>query len=170
MRQNTPKFRLKLNLFDTIVLVLALAVGGVLAFIALKPAAPVDDPAAAAASTVRYVVRFNRMLEGTEKLVEPGDILIDNIKNYNIGTVVSTEVRPHLVRVVDQQERRVGTDELEGYVDLYVTVECDSAVIGEREIVLGGGYTLRGNTTAYIRGEGYMASGPIISIQREGQA
>lgn len=30
MEQNTPKFRLRLNLFDTIVLVLALAVGAFL--------------------------------------------------------------------------------------------------------------------------------------------
>ena len=170
MRQNTPKFRLKLNLFDGIVLVLALCVGAVLVWTALKPAAPAEDPAAAATSTVRYVVRFNRMIEGTETLVEEGDTLIDNIKNYNIGTVVATEARPHSVRVVDQETRCVVTDELDGYVDLYVTVECDSAVIGEDAIVLNGGYTLRGNTTAYIRGEGYMASGPIISIEREGQA
>ena len=170
MRQNTPKFRLRLNLFDGIVLVLCLCVGGVLAWMALRPAAPVEDPAAVSSSTVRYVVRFNRMIEGTETLVEVGDTLIDNIKNYNMGTVVATEARPHTVRVTDQEERRVVTDEVEGYVDLYVTVECDSAVIGEREIVLSGGYVLRGNTTAYIRGEGYMASGPIISIEREGQA
>ena len=40
MEQNTPKFRLRLNLFDTIVLVLALAVGAFLLWRAVKPAAP----------------------------------------------------------------------------------------------------------------------------------
>ena len=47
MEQNTPKFRLRLNLFDTIVLVLALAVGAFLLWRAVKPAAPVQaDPTA----------------------------------------------------------------------------------------------------------------------------
>ena len=45
MEQNTPKFRLRLNLFDGIVLVLALAVAAFLVWTALKPAAPVQaDP------------------------------------------------------------------------------------------------------------------------------
>ena len=57
MEQNTPKFRLRLNLFDTIVLVLALAVGAFLLWRAVKPAAPVQaDPTAT--STIRYTVRF----------------------------------------------------------------------------------------------------------------
>ena len=41
MEPNTPKFRLRLNLFDGIVLVLALAVGAFLLWRAVKPAAPV---------------------------------------------------------------------------------------------------------------------------------
>ena len=43
MEQKTPKFRLRLNLFDGIVLVLALAVGAFLLWNAMKPAAaPVE--------------------------------------------------------------------------------------------------------------------------------
>ena len=63
MEQNTPKFRLRLNLFDTIVLVLALAVGAFLLWRAVKPAAPVQaDPTAT--STIRYTVRFQRWIPG----------------------------------------------------------------------------------------------------------
>ena len=40
MEQNTPKFRLRLNLFDGIVLVAALAVAAVLLWMNFKPAAP----------------------------------------------------------------------------------------------------------------------------------
>ncbi len=40
MEHNTSGFRLRLNLFDGIVIVLALAVGAFLAWTALKPAAP----------------------------------------------------------------------------------------------------------------------------------
>ena len=163
-------FRFKLNLFDGIVLVLALCVGGFLGWNALKPAAPVEEGSAPAVSTVRYVVRFQRMIEGSENLVEPGDRLTDNIKNYNLGTVVATEVRPNYARVVDHENKQIVRAEVPGYVDLYVTVECSSATLSENAVILDGGYILRANTTAYIRGEGYMASGPIVSIEREGQA
>ena len=164
------KFRFRLNLFDGIVLVLALAVAAFVGYKALKPAPVVEQTGAPAPSSVTYVVRFQKMIEGTETLVEPGDKLTDNIKNYAMGTVVSTEVQPARTRVVDEFGKQVVMAEIPGHVDLYVTVRSDSATLGDNAVILDGGYNLRVNTTAYIKGEGYMASGPIISIEREGQA
>lgn len=164
------KFRFRLNLFDGIVLVLALAVAVFLGYKTLKPAAPVEDTGAPAPSSVTYVVRFQKMIEGTETLVEPGDKLTDNIKNYAMGTVISTEVQPAKTRAVDEFGKQVLMAEVPGCVDLYVTVRSDSATLGDNAVILDGGYSLRVNSTAYIRGEGYMASGPVISIEREGQA
>ena len=164
------KFRFKLNLFDGIVLVAALAVAAFLAFTALKPAAPaVEESAAPAASSVVYTVKFTKMIEGTETMVEPGDQLVDNIKNYKLGTVVATEVLPCTTRVEDHVNKQVVRAEVPGHVDLLVTVESDRATMGDDAVVLDGGYKLRVNTTAYIKGEGYMASGPIMFIEREGQ-
>ena len=165
------KFRFKLNLFDGIVLVAALAVAAFLGYNALKPAAPVvEESAAPTTSSVVYTIKFNKMIEGTEKLVEPGDQLMDNIKNYKLGTVLSTEAVPATARVVDEENRQVVRAEIPGYVDLLVTVRSDSCSMGDSSLVLDGGFVLRTNTTAYIKGEGYMASGPIINIEREGQA
>ena len=165
------KFRFKLNLFDGIVLVLALCVGAFLGYTYLKPApaAPAEDAGVVATSTVRYVVKFQKMMDGTETLVEPGDQLVDNIKNYKMGTVVSTEVIPCTTRVEDNLNKQVVRAEVPGHVDLLVTVESDRATLGADAVVLDGGYKLRVNTTAYIKGEGYMASGPIMYIEREGQ-
>lgn len=164
------KFRFKLNLFDGIVLVAALAVAAFLAFTALKPAAPAEESAAPVASSVVYTVKFHKMIEGTESLVEVGDQLVDNIKNYKLGTVIATEAQPARTRAVDEFGKQVLMAEIPGYVDLYVTVRSDAATLGDNAVVLDGGYSLRVNSTAYIRGEGYMASGPIINIEREGQA
>ncbi len=165
------KFRFKLNLFDGIVLVLCLCVGIFLAYTALKPApAPTEEPGVAATSTLRYTIKFQKVLEGTETLVEPGDKLVDNIKNYNLGTVVSTEVIPCTTRVEDHVNKQVVRAEIPGHVDLLVTVESDRATLDADAVMLDGGYKLRVNATAYIKGEGYMASGPIISIEREDQA
>ena len=90
MEHNTSGFRLRLNLFDGIVIVLALAVGAFLAWTALKPAAPVPaDPTVQA--TVRYTVRFQRWVPGTSALISEGDQIADNIKNFEIGHVVAVE-------------------------------------------------------------------------------
>ena len=166
MEQNTPKFRLRLNLFDGIVLVLALAVGAFLLWGALKPAAAPVEGETASVSTVRYTVRFQKWIEGTSALIEPGDKLVDNIKNYELGTVVSAETVPARSLQLDHQSHQYVLADVPGYEDVLVTVEapCES---GE-SIILGGGYALRVGSVAYIRGEGYMASGPIISIDREG--
>ena len=166
MEQNTPKFRLRLNLFDGIVLVLALAVGAFLLWGALKPAAAPVEGETASVSTVRYTVRFQKWIEGTSALIEPGDKLVDNIKNYELGTVVSAEAVPARSLQLDHQSHQYVLADVPGYEDVLVTVEapCES---GE-SIILGGGYALRVGSVAYIRGEGYMASGPIISIDREG--
>ena len=164
------KFRFKLNLFDGIVLAAALAVAAFMAFTALKPAAPaVEEAAAPTASSVVYTVKFTKMIEGTETLVEPGDQLVDNIKNYKLGTVVSTQATPATKRVVDEVNHKVVSAEIPGYVDLLVTVRSDACTMGDTSLILDGGFILRTNTTAYIKGEGYMASGPIMFIEREGQ-
>lgn len=168
MERNTPSFRLRLNLFDAIILILALVVGGVLAWLALRPAAQeTADPAVT--STVRYTVRFQRWAEGSSSLIEAGDKLTDNIKNYAMGTVVSCEAVPAVTQVLDQEERRYVDAPIEGYEDILVTVEspCTESDAG---ILLDGGYALRVGVTTYIKGEGYMASGPVVAVEREGQA
>lgn len=170
MERNTPKFRLRLNLFDGIVLIAALAVGAFLLWTALKPAAPAAEGAgtAEAASTVRYTVRFQKWLEGTNVLIQEGDQLVDNIKNYALGSVISSETAPAESLLLDHNSRQYILSDLAGYEDVLVTVESP-CTMNEESIILDGGYILRVGAIAYIRGEGYMASGPIISIEREEQ-
>ena len=57
-----------------------------------------------------------------------------------------------------------------GYEDVLVTVRSDACSQGDSSLLLDGGFVLRANVTTYVRGEGYMASGPIVKIVREGQA
>jgi hypothetical protein len=164
MEQNTPKFRLRLNLFDAIVILAALAVGALLLWVRLRPAVPVQaEPGAQ--DTVRYTVRFQRWAPGTGSMVTPGDQIADNIKNYEIGRVVSTQVVPTQQQVVDQENRRWVWAEVEGLEDVLVTIEAPCSV-SEESITVGGGYELRVGVMAYLRGEGYMGSGPIVAIEQ----
>ena len=162
------KFRLRLNLFDGIVLVLALLVGGFLVWNAMKPAPSADEAAPSVqTTTVQYTVRFQKWLEGTGELIQPGDKLVDNIKNFEMGTVISAEAVPVQSLQLDHDNQQYVLADLEGYEDVLVTVESPCTLNNEA-LTTSGGYAVRVGAIAYIRGEGYMASGPIISIDREG--
>lgn len=166
MEQNNHQFRLRLNLFDGIVLLAVVAVAGLLLWTRLKPQPTVEQPAANT-TVVRYNVTFRSWMEGTDSMIEIGDKLVDNIKNYEIGTVVAKEVGPVETLVLNHGERQYVLSDFPGYEDISVTVEAPCTITDEA-ITLGGGYALRVGATAYIRGEGYMASGPITYIDREG--
>ena len=152
---NTPKFRLRLNLF------------GLLLWSRLKPAAPIPaDPTVQ--DTVRYTVRLQRWAPGTSALVEVGDQIADNIKNFEVGRVVAVEAAPALVQVLAQDSRRVVWAELEGMEDVLITIEAP-CVTSDESITVGGGYQVRVGALAFLKGQGYLGSGPIVALEQGGQ-
>lgn len=164
MEEKRTGFRLRLNLFDALVLIAALLVGGYLAWNALKPADNAGETPTA--SVVRYTVRFQKMLQGTGCLVGAGDELTETVKNYALGTVIDSQVVPNQTQSLDLESRRYINTSIEGYEDVLVTVEAN-ATETDSALVLDGGYELRAGNTVYLRGPGYMASGPVLTIHRE---
>ena len=163
MEQNTPKFRLKLNLFDGAVLLLALAAAAFLLWRAVRPAVPAQsDPEVV--STVRYTVRFQQWLPGTSKIIEAGDRIVDNIKNYEAGRVVSAQPVTAISQTLDVWSNRFVWVELDGFEDVLVTIEAP-CVVTDAAITVGGGYELRVGGSCFLKGEGYMGSGPIVAIE-----
>ena len=163
MEQNTQRFRLKLNLFDGIVILLAVVAAAFVLWRALRPEGVVQsDPAAT--STVRYTVRFQQWEPGSSKAIGEGDRIFDNIKNYEAGRVVSAEAIPAATLVLDTGLRRFVWAELDGFEDVLVTIEAPCTVT-DAAITVGGGYELRVGSTGYFKGEGYMGSGPIVAIE-----
>ena len=70
-----------------------------------------------------------------------------------------------MVQVLDQETKTYVMAELDGYEDVYVTVEstCTSS---DEALLLDSGYDIRVGQTAYVRGPGYMGSGPVTAIER----
>ena len=163
MEQNTHKFRLRLNLFDAIVLIVVLLIGAAFVWISLR--GNQDDSAAPTAQTVQYTVVFQKMAQGDSQLIQPGDKLEDAIKNYGLGTVVSVETKPAVTQVLDEVNHRYVDAVLEGSEDVYVTVTSSCTDSGDK-LVLGGGYDFRVGQIAYVRGPGYVGSGPVTAIER----
>lgn len=159
------KFRLRLNLFDGIVLAAILAVGAFLVWNALKPQTPAEV-APQSTSTVRYTIRFQHWAEGTSGLIQPGDTLMDSIKNSEIGKVLSAETAPNEQQVVDHFNHRNILVDMEGFEDVLVEVEAPCTASDE-SVTVGSGYALRIGAMAYVRGEGYMGVGPIVAMEVE---
>lgn len=157
------KFRLRLNLFDGIVLVLALAVGAFLLWNAMKPRLP-EEAVPAASSTVQYTVRLQKCIPGTSELIREGDQVADNIKNYVVGNVTAVEAVPCRRRVMDEEGLRKVWAETDAFEDILLTLESPCQIT-DSAIVLDGGYELRVGSTAYLRGLGYMGAGPVVAIE-----
>lgn len=157
------KFRFKLNLFDGIVLVIGLVAVAVLGYFMLKPAAPTE--ATPGVQTIRYTVRVEGAIAGTGAQIKPGHVLADSIKNYNIGTVESVETTVSRIKTFNEAEQRFVYAEQQGMEDIYITVTTP-ATIGENAVILDGAYSLRTNAMMYIRGEGFVGYGPVVSIER----
>ena len=157
------KFRFKLNLFDGIVLVIGLVAVAVLGYFMLKPTAPTE--ATPGVQTIRYTVRVEGAIAGTGAQIKPGHVLADSIKNYNIGTVESVETRVSRIKTFNEDEQRFVYAEQQGMEDIYITVTTP-ATIGENAVILDGAYSLRTNAMMYIRGEGFVGYGPVVSIER----
>lgn len=163
MEQNNPKFRLRLNLFDAIIVVLVLLVGGALILLSMRTSSG-QEPAAAS-GTVRYTILVQRMAQGDSALIEPGDPLQDTVENYRLGNVVSVRAQPTLVQVLDEEGRRYVEAELAGYEDVYITVES-ACTQGEDSLLLDGGYEFRVGQAITLRGPGYLGSGRVSEIVR----
>lgn len=158
-------FRLKLNLFDGIVILLALAVAAVLLYMNLKPAAPAGDTSAPVAATTQYTIRLQKTLPGTGDLIESGDALVDVVKNFELGTVVSATVMPATDSIINEEAKAYVTAEIPGYEDIEIVVES-SVTYGEENILVGSGYKLRVGEKIYVRGPGYLGSGEVYAIER----
>lgn len=163
MEQNNGKFRLRLNLFDGIILVLAALVGGALLWFGMQSGGTEASPTA---KTVVYTVRVSRTDAGVSQQLQPGDPVTDNVENHHLGTVVSVQAQPAQVQVLDQVQRRYVNAALEGYEDLYLTVEA-SCTQGEDSLLLDGSYEFRVGQTMNLRAPGFIGSGVVVAIERE---
>ena len=167
--EKNEKFRLRLNLFDGIVVILAVAVGAFLLWSSRKPQAPAEGAGAAGSSVITYTVRMNRWPQGESSRIQAGDVLADNVKNFELGTVTAVEAVPARTTVLNHEEGRYVLAPIEGYEDIILTLETTGKPV-DAGLELDSGYVLRAGNTVYIRGVGYFGSGLITSVEREGQA
>ena len=152
------------NLFDIIVLLIALILLAVLFFMG-KGAAPADGAGVGTSQKVTYTLELTGMQNGAAELIKPGDRLTDKIKKYDIGTVVSVETKITTMQVEDYENGGVIDSPVSTQQTAVVVVEADCTET-DSQITVGNGYIVRVGATANIRGPGYAGTGYVIEMER----
>lgn len=162
MEQNNKAFRLHLNLFDTVVILAALAVAAFLLWTQMKPA---DTAVIPEAERIQYTIVLRKTVPGTGAQVETGDSIVDAVKNFGLGKVISAEVVPAQDFAIDTENQAYVLTDVPNKEDVYITVES-SATVTDEAVTLGSGYIVRVGQDIYVRGPGYLGSGRVYAIER----
>lgn len=162
MEQKNQKIKFRLNVFDAVVLVIALAVGGLFLWQTYNTNSNV---VVAKNQELHYQILIKEASEGTGANIPIGSGLIDVVKNYDLGTITKVEVMPTEKQVLNHLEKEYQTAYLEGFEDILVdmVVQVNNT---ESAIIADGGFEVRVGELVYMRGAGYMAAGYVYTMDR----
>ena len=164
MQEHTPKFRLRLNLFDTIVLLFVLGVGGFFLWSAMTPEVP-DDVPAPSVSQITYTISIAETIKGTGDIMIVGDKLTDAAKNLALGTMDSITVTPSTRYVLDEDAMIMRLAEVPNREKVEIVL-TSTGTITDTQITLSSGQEIRVGQLIYVRGAGYLGTGYITNIER----
>lgn len=156
------KFRLKdlFNLFDIVVLAIAVLLGVVLVLF--------SRGAGKEATTVIYTVEFTNMQNGSASLIQPGDSLVDRVKKFDLGKVISVEVGPTYTQIEDLLEG--GSHEAVSQTLQTATVVLEApATETEQDFLVSGGFLIKIGTSVSAKGPGYSCYGTVLTIEKGGE-
>ena len=148
------------NLFDIVIILIIAAVAAVL-YLLLRPSAA----SVVQTTPMRYTIEMLNLPEGTNRLVQVGDQIIDNTKNAPMGTVVAVQVVPYTAESPDQEYDVIRQAAVPGYETILLTLEANM-VVTDSGITTEGGYEVRVGLATKARGNNYAATGYIIGIER----
>ena len=167
MKSNSPqKIKWRLNLFDVIIICFVIAAAAVFLILTSPKGGGI---ASGEDVTAGYKIELVGMTPEAAQRIKVGDVLIDNIKKYTIGTVVSVEIVPSEVisKNMETGEHVLAVIPEEKTVIIELTAEAVETDTGIT--VAGGGFVLRSGLPVSAAGPGYAGSGYIIFVERDGE-
>ena len=154
------KKKVKFNIMDALILIAVLAVAAVLlyVFVFSESGEGLNDDA----YTLTYVVEISRLNEEFADRVAVGDAVVESAKKLPIGTVVAIEKHPHEHLGEKAKDGSVTLTTVEGFCDLYVTIEAPASLSGISYNI--NGYELRVGTKIYLSFSDLVSEGHCISL------
>ena len=162
------KMKIKLNLFD--IIILALVVLGGLAFFAItnmSRSGGVALPTSTSTRTVRYTIELASMLEETADLISVGDVIVDRIEKRTLGKVVNIEIVPAVIPVKDIFTGEQLLEAQPNRLTANLTLEATAAETAS-SLTVDGGFIVRAGVQVTVNGPGYAGMGYVLSVEREG--
>ncbi|MCD7902587.1 MAG: DUF4330 domain-containing protein [Oscillospiraceae bacterium] len=161
---NKPR-RSIFNLFDIVVIAIIVVLALALC-LSRSSGGSASGDTASGSRTVRYMVEFTGIQNGAAALMQPGDELVDKIKKYDIGTVVSVEIDNTRKLTQDYTNGGMVDSALETQQTATAVIEAECTET-DADILVSGGYAIKVGTSVSAKGPGYQYSGTIIGIERD---
>ena len=152
--------KVKFNIMDALILLAILAVAALLLYIFVFSEG--GGLGESDAYTLTYVVAITQLNEEFAERVAIGDAVVDSSKKLPIGTVVAVEKHPHEYLGENTKDGSLTLSTMEGYCDLYVTVEAPATLNGISYTI--GGYEIRVGSKVYLSFANLVSEGHCISL------
>ena len=153
------KKRRLLNGFDIAVVLLVLT-GAFLWFFVLNSTPEVEEETFAGTQAV-YFLETVSLTEEQIASVQIGDRLLDGARHVPIGYVVGIEVRPHQVRIEDNESQTISFQVVPERYAMILRVETEVEET-RNAILTEGGIAIRGGQSVSFTGPGYGFTNAIV--------
>ncbi len=147
-----------INLFDIVIIVVICVVG----FAGYKY---FNREKVMETKTIRYTFEFVDNYEGFSELINVGDEITDNVKNYYMGKVVEVKAEPYKKLVQDKTTGTYKETVVPGRERELITVEANVTESGS-DLKVNGYYTVKVGLEVAAKGNGYAGRGYILNIER----
>ena len=152
------KKRFRINWFD-IVIIAIIIVGAIFVYKFTHKEVAVET------KTIRYTFELIDNQEGFADLIEVGDEITDNIKNYYMGKVVEVKSAPYKKLVQDKETGVFKEAEVDGRETAIVTVEAPvTESAGDYKV--NGYFLVKAGLEIAAKGNGYAGRGFILNVER----
>ncbi len=145
-----------INLFDIVIILIAVVMVIILAALGFVGADTFE---------VRYTIELSDMVGETASLIKEGDLLVDQIKKLDMGTVESVEVKQSDALIRDMTGGAYVLVENPDRQTAVVTVKAQATLDGA-DITTTSGYIVKVGTSVSLTGPGYRAYGNVIEMDR----
>lgn len=155
------RIKFKWNFWDGAVIVLILAV--VVAAYMLSHGGKLDTREEVI--TRSYTIELNDLHEEMLDCVHVGDRVVDNIRNYNMGTITDMEVVSYTVGVTDEEAGIIRQQPLPDRYCLILTIEADT-IETETDVQTVSGYNLKTGLSISCTINELSSGGYILTVER----
>lgn len=152
------------NIVDIILILAVIAVGAVGAKVLLGGSNEADT--AAATKTYSYVVMGAEVLDETADFVVVGGNAYNSSTSAYLGTVKEVATEQFKETYYDKETTKIHKLPVEGYSNLYVTIEGPGTET-EKDITVNG-TTVKTGMELNVKGKGYAFKGIVVEV-RDGE-